>query len=120
MCVGPLSINGYLVMITGASGAHLVNVNNTIEGSGEISGLGGLDNQSGATIDADQSAQLLIYEQASGTLTNEGVYEATGVGTLNLEASTLIQNQGAPLATSRPSGQKQPSTCPGPRSSAAR
>ncbi|MGO8798633.1 MAG: hypothetical protein ACLQJL_06065 [Roseiarcus sp.] len=80
--------------ITGASGAHLVNVNNTIEGSGEISGLGGLDNQSGATIDADQSAQLLIYEQASGTLTNEGVYEATGVGTLNLEASTLIQNQG--------------------------
>ncbi len=38
----------------------LTNVNNTIEGSGQITSLTSFDNQSGGTVDADQATPLVI------------------------------------------------------------
>ena len=60
--------------------ATLVNVNNTIEGAGNIGfGLMSLDNQASGTINANQSAGLSLAPNSSGA-TNEGLIEATSGG----------------------------------------
>src|SRR5713101_8380043 len=77
---------GGLVTLTG--GGALTNVNNTIQGAGQIGNTQmGLNNQ--ATINANiggSGANPLIINTA-GTSTNTGTMEATNGGTLELQAS---------------------------------
>jgi hypothetical protein len=77
--------SGNLFDANGAAG-ELVNVDDSIQGSGSVTGLASLANDAGATVDADQSTPLLIYS-ISGGVTNNGVFEATGGGTLHVEES---------------------------------
>ena len=67
-----------------AASSTLTNVDNTIQGSGQI-GVNGLTLVNQATINANQSSALLI--NAAGT-TNTGTLEATAGGTLNLASAT--------------------------------
>src|SRR5208282_2578280 len=72
------------------SNSTLTNVNNTIQGSGEIGNYGlSLNNQS--LIDANQSSALLIDEPA---MTNTGTLEATGGGTLEIQNSGVTNTNG--------------------------
>jgi hypothetical protein len=76
----------------------LVNVNNTIEGNGNIgNGQLSLDNQAGGTIDSN-STGLTLQPNTTG-YTNEGLIEATGGASLALEGSTLTQTGGTLLAS---------------------
>ena len=72
------------------SNSTLTNVNNTIQGSGEIGNNGlSLNNQS--RIDANQSSTLLID---APTMTNTGTLEATGGGTLEILNSSATNTNG--------------------------
>ena len=89
--------------IYGAVGADvLVNVNNTIEGAGQI-GAGQLTlvNQAKGIINADQSGSLTLTSTSGGTITNAGLIESTSTGGLNVETvinsstgGTLLANGG--------------------------
>jgi large repetitive protein len=73
-----------------ASNSTLTNVNNTIEGSGNIGDNGlSLNNQS--LIDANQSSALLV---AASAITNTGTLEATGGGTLEIHSSSVTNTNG--------------------------
>ncbi len=72
------------------SNSTLTNVNNTIEGSGDIGDNGlSLNNQS--LIDANQSSELLVD---APTITNTGTLEATGGGTLQIQSSSANNTNG--------------------------
>ena len=72
------------------SNSTLTNVNNTIEGSGDIGDNGlSLNNQS--AIDANQSSALVIDAPA---ITNTGTLEATGGGTLQILNSSATNTNG--------------------------
>ena len=78
--------SGYYNTIYGASAADvLTNVNNTIQGSGNI-GDGQMRLVNQGTIDGNQSAALTV--QTSNGLTNSGTLEATNGGTLTVEVGT--------------------------------
>ena len=79
-------------LITGAAGAVLTNVNNTIQGSGSILGVQ-LINQAAGAIAADQQIPLVI--DAFGTTVNQGLLEATHGGTLKLGGN--INNVGGTI-----------------------
>ncbi len=83
--------------IYGAAGTDvLTNVNNTIQGSGQIgAGQMGLVNQ--ATIDANQPTALTI--QTSNGTTNTGTLEASAGGNLILDADTYTNTGGTILAS---------------------
>ena len=88
--------NGTPVINQTSGGATLTNVNNTIQGQGQIGNNGlALVNQAGATINANVAAPLLIN---SSGITNAGLLEATGAGTLQI--STTVNNTGGTLAAS--------------------
>ena len=73
-----------------SGGVTLTNVDNLILGAGTI-GNGGLtlDNAAGGTVDASISGQAMILN-GSGNITNAGLLEATGGGTLRI--TNLIAN----------------------------
>jgi uncharacterized repeat protein (TIGR01451 family) len=86
--------NGTPIINQTSGGATLTNVNNTIQGQGQIGNNGlALVNQAGATINANAAAPLLIN---SSGITNAGLLEATGAGTLQI--STTVNNTGGTLA----------------------
>lgn len=92
------STNGSQATINGAGGAHLLNVNNTIQGSGQISSGGfGLTFINQGTVDANLSGQtLLITRGNSGNVDiNAGVMEATNGGTLVIDQT--INNAGGTI-----------------------
>jgi hypothetical protein len=71
----------------------LVNFNNTIEGAGNIgNGEMSLDNQAGATVDANLSSQLTI-QPSSANVTNDGTFEATSGGLLNVVSGVIGSGQ---------------------------
>ncbi len=88
--------NGTSIINETSGGATLTNVDNTIQGQGQIGNNGlALVNQAGATINANVAAALLIN---SSGITNAGLLEATGSGTL--QTNTTVNNTGGTLAAS--------------------
>jgi hypothetical protein len=80
------------------SNSTLTNVNNTIEGSGDIGDNGlSLNNQS--LIDANQSTELLIDAPA---ITSTGTLDATGGATLQIQSSSVTNTNGT-ISTDGPS-----------------
>jgi hypothetical protein len=83
-----------------SGGVTLTNVDNLILGAGTI-GNGGLtlDNAAGGTVDASISGQAMILN-GSGNVTNAGLLEATGGGTLRItnvianSAGSVVANGG--------------------------
>ena len=91
-------------LIEGASGSNtLTNVDNTIQGAGNIgNGQMALNNQ--ATIDANQVSHVGVNSalviQTSGGTTNSGKLEATNKGTLILDGGTVTNTgQGSIIST---------------------
>ncbi len=72
------------------SNSTLTNVNNSIQGSGEI-GRNGLSLNNQSVIDANQPSTLLIDAPA---VTNTGTLEATGGGTLEISNSAVSNTNG--------------------------
>ena len=74
-------------LIGNAAGDTLDNVNNTISGAGTIGYLGNgkltLNNESGGTIDANQSGQTLAIDTGN-QVSNAGLMEATAGGILDV------------------------------------
>ncbi len=89
--------NGGVYVEQQAGGITLENVNNLIQGAGVI-GNGGLyfQNDAGGTVNANSSGQGLILD-GSGNVTNQGLLEATGGGTLEI-ASTTVNNAGGNIS----------------------
>ncbi len=76
--------------IYGESGSNLlVNLNNTITGSGQI-GAGQLTLINDATIDSNGAAGMTIY--TGNVVTNNALIEATGSGGLSIVGGTTIAN----------------------------
>ena len=71
----------------------LTNADNTIQGAGII-GNGGLTfvNQSAGTVNANSSGQTLLFN--GGNITNAGLLEASGGGTLQLAGMTINNSGG--------------------------
>jgi YVTN family beta-propeller protein len=90
---------GGLALIDQSGGQTLTNVNNTIQGAGEI-GVNGLTvvNQAGGAINANAASTIgpLVVNPAS--ITNQGLLEATAGGTLQIE-TTCNDAGGSILAT---------------------
>jgi hypothetical protein len=86
--------------ISGGAGSTLTNVNNMIQGSGQIGQVGGLVllNQKSGVVNANQAGRAL-YINANGGVTNQGLMEATNTSVLNLSAvvsnSHTIQTKGS-------------------------
>ena len=72
------------------SNSTLTNVNNTIEGSGDI-GHNGLSLNNQSVVDANQSSTLVIDAPA---ITNTGTLEATDGGTLEIQSSVVTNTSG--------------------------
>src|SRR6202521_763476 len=87
-------------LIVGGVGSTLTNVNNTIQGSGQIGQVGGLVlvNQKSGVVNANQAGHGLLIN-ANGGVTNQGLMEATNTSVLNLSAvvsnSHTIQKKGS-------------------------
>ena len=74
-------------------GLTLHNVNNLIEGSGQLGQNGlALDNQSGGTVNANVSGQTLTLN-GGGAVTNAGLLTATGGGIMTIDNN--VTNTGA-------------------------
>lgn len=86
-------------IISGDGGVRiLTNNDNTISGAGTIGDTQmELDNESGGTINATGKNALVI--SASGSSTNLGLMESTGIGTLSL--TTDLDNEGVIAATGK-------------------
>ena len=83
-------VNTSAAISESTASSTLTNVDNTIQGSGEIGNNGlSLNNQS--VIDANQSGTLLIDGPA---VTNTGTLEATGGGTLEIQSSAVTNSSG--------------------------
>ena len=92
-----LTGSGTVTLTTGANGntayiyqsgtSSLTNVNNTIQGEGQLP-IATLVNQAARTINGNQSGVLLVN---ATHVTNQGLIEATGAGTL--ETNTAVNNQ---------------------------
>ena len=77
------------------SNVTLTNVDNTIEGAGNIGDSGALTLNNQATIDANSSGQSLALNAGNGGVTNTGTLEATSGGTLVL--NNTIANAGGAI-----------------------
>jgi fibronectin-binding autotransporter adhesin len=75
------------------SATAVTNVNNTIEGAGELGDSGSLVLNNEATIDANVSGQTLDVNAGNGGVTNTGTMEATGGGFLTLR-NTITNTNG--------------------------
>ena len=76
--LGQSGNEGDILNAPGTSGDELVNVNNTISGSGFID-LGAFDNQADGEVEAQSFLQI-----SAATFTNEGTMTAEASATLNL------------------------------------
>ena len=80
-----------------SGGATLTNVNNIIQGLGEIGNNGlTLVNQAGGTINANAAGTLTVDASA---VTNQNLMEATGSGTLAINSTTVNNNASTILAS---------------------
>ena len=84
-------------LITGPNDSTLTNVNNTIQGAGQL-GNGALVIVNQGTIDANQSTAMTISTNTAG-VTNTGTLEATAGGTLDLVYAPVANAGGTILAT---------------------
>jgi hypothetical protein len=84
------SVPGALIA-QATGGSPLTNVDNTIEGFGQIGGNSGLALVNQGTVDANVSGQMLALN-GSGGVTNSNLLEATNSGTLAI--STGVTNTG--------------------------
>jgi fibronectin-binding autotransporter adhesin len=85
-----MSSDAFLNESTG--GLTLHNVNNTIEGSGQLGQNGlALDNQSGGTVNANVSGQTLTLN-GGGLVTNAGLLTATGGGIMTIQNNVTNAN----------------------------
>ena len=97
--LGPSTLN--LIVGVPGTGATLVNVNNTITGSGMIGqGDGNLtfNNEAAGTINANVSGELIVIDTGN-TAINAGLIEATNGGTVTIvdamaNSGTLAANGG--------------------------
>ena len=84
--------NNYILDASGYSSGRLVNVGNTIQGSGTIgNGQISLDNQAAGTLNANQSVALTLNTNSTGA-SNEGLFEASSGGTLNISNTAVTQS----------------------------
>jgi hypothetical protein len=89
---GSIDLNQAGQIAAGVSGALLTNVDNTIQGSGLISGGLTVVNDRGGVIDANNAGSALnLYGPA---LVNAGLAEAGGGGTLNVNYGASVFNTG--------------------------
>jgi hypothetical protein len=90
------NVNNYIIGEPGTN--ELDNVNNLIEGAGQIGGANPIDFVNGAAGVVDASASSTLYLNVGSTAaTNAGLLEATGTGTLDIYNST-VTNSGTILA----------------------
>jgi hypothetical protein len=76
-------------LISGGGGSSLINVNNTIQGSGQIGdGLVAISNGAGGTIDATGAGAALVLTGLP--FTNIGLMEATGPAGLLLRSTSIV------------------------------
>src|SRR5208282_2735645 len=83
---GAVSLGTGSQIIATTAGQTLDNVNNVISGAGAIGNDNGdltLDNETAGTIDANVAGQMLTIHTGN-TITNAGLLEATGGGTLEI------------------------------------
>ena len=86
--------NGTPLINQTSGGSTLTNVNNLIQGQGQIGNNGmALINQAGGTINANAAGPLLIN---ASTVTNQHLLEATGGGTLQI--NTTVSSPGGAIA----------------------
>jgi hypothetical protein len=78
------STGGGSAFLRANSATAVTNVNNTIEGAGELGDSGSLALANEATINANVSGQTLDVNAGNGGVTNTGTMEATGGGILTL------------------------------------
>jgi len=90
--------NGFVYVGEASAGITLSNVDNTIQGYGDI-GDGGLTlvNNPSGILDANVSARTLTLD-GTGGITNSGVIEATNGGTIHI--STTVNNLGGNITAS--------------------
>ncbi len=89
---------GTAQIIQSASGANLTNVDNTLQGAGVIGNSGlGLTNQTKGIVNANANGGTLTLNGSNG-VTNQGLLEATGGGTLQI--NTGITNTGGTILAS--------------------
>jgi hypothetical protein len=86
LTLGTTGTTGDILNAAGLSGSGLMNVNNTITGSGLIE-LGSFDNQSGGKIEDQGSLQI-----SAGTFTNEGAITAEAGATLDFGQDGVTQS----------------------------
>jgi len=88
---------GDAFIMQGVGGLTLTNVDNTIQGSGVIGQNGlALVNEAGGTINANGTPTNALLFQ-SGTVTNQGLMEATGSGLLQINGE-VVNNAGGTIA----------------------
>ncbi len=86
--------NGTAIVNQTSGGSTLTNVNNLIQGQGQIGNNGlALINQAGGTINANVAGPLILNSSA---ITNQSLLEATGGGTLQI--STTVSSPGGTIA----------------------
>ena len=79
------------------SGVTLTNVDNTIQGAGNIGDSGALALVNQAKVDANATGQTLAVNGGNGGITNTGLLEATNGGTLQL--LNTVNNAGGNITT---------------------
>ncbi len=103
---GTQSLTGGGVVVIGAGSANRVygnpgsilnNVDNTIQGGGQIGVNANLSivNQAQGVIDANQTAAMSI--NGGGTVTNKGILRASNTGGLVLSQNTTVENLGGTI-----------------------
>ncbi len=88
-------------IILGDNGATLDNVNNTIQGEGQI-GVGhalNVTNEAAGLVDANVSGEALTFSLGGSTLTNDHLLEATNGATLQI-TSAMVNNTGSSITAS--------------------
>ncbi len=96
------SDEGYDNYFQGAAvGDTLVNLDNTIEGSGNF-GNGQLTFINDATVNANQTHALVL--NLGATFTNNALVEETGTGGITVDGNTLVSNAGGTVAATGAGG----------------
>jgi fibronectin-binding autotransporter adhesin len=86
---GTVAISSDAFINQASGGLTLHNVNNTIQGTGQLGQNGmALDNQSGGIVNANVTSGTLFLN-GGGTVTNAGLLEATNGGTLQLNNNVI-------------------------------
>jgi hypothetical protein len=88
-------------LIRGGAGSTLTNVNNTIQGAGQIGFGNGLAlvNQASGVVNGNQVGRTLFINPFAGA-TNQGLMEATGAGSLTFSPGVTVNNSGGTISSS--------------------